>query len=206
MKKILIRKFLTLLFTILAVSILFSQEQTGSTANLPQGYGDARWGTTMDEVRSAIIGRLVFIDDERIIISRDGDIEYTYGFFYAEPQIVTLMNPEIAANINPASEESNNSTLFYVSVKFPFLPIDQVRTKFEAQYGAVTIDEVNKNRGVVGWLSENTLALIYINEYEDKQYTARITYVSREIVNRLNEYVLTVFNQAELEVMRSLAP
>ena len=183
---------LTISSIFLTISTLFSQ-----TVQLPTGYGNATWGTSIDGVKSAILGRLVFSDDETIIISRDGNLEYTYGFFYTDPQKV-----ERPAN----AQEAPNSILYYVAIRFPYIPIDQVRAKFEAQYGAITIDNVSKNRGVIGWLTDETLALVYIDEYEDKQYAARITYVSRNIIKQVNEYVSNVFNQTEIDVMKGLTP
>jgi hypothetical protein len=190
------KKCLAFLITILMISPLFSQQ----TPKLPEGYGNARWGTSMDTVKSAIIGRLAYSDDEKVIISKDDNLEYTYGFFYTDPQKAAVENP------NNNNQNTPNSILYYVSVKFPYLPIDQVKSKLEAQYGTVTIDNVNKNKGAIGWLGDKTLTLICVDEYEKKQYVSRITYVSRDIIKQINDYENSVFNKTEIEVIRKLNP
>ena len=203
------KKHLAILITILAVltvSFLFSQETQREAAKLPEGYGDAKWGTSMDEVKSAIIGKITYTDDERIIITKDEHIEYRYGFFYKDPQKIAAEAPNNEPNNNPNNEETPDKILYYVSVRFPYLPVDEVRAKLEAEYGAVTIDNVSKNKGAIGWLGEKTLALIYVNEYENKQYVAKVTYVSTDIIKQVNDYENSVFNKTEIETIRRLAP
>jgi hypothetical protein len=169
---------------------------------LPEGYGNAKWGTSMDAVKSAIIGKLVYTDDEKVMISKDDNLEYTYGFFYADPQKI----PAADTNTNTNNTQTTDGILFYVSVKFPYLPVDQVRTKFEAQYGAITIDNVYKNKGAIGWQGDKTLTLICVDEYEKKQYVARVTYVSTDIIKQVNDYEISVFNKPEIETIRKLNP
>jgi len=47
-----------------------------------EGFGGLKWGITMEEVRKGIKGKVVYDDEKRIIVTRDGEITYRYGFFY----------------------------------------------------------------------------------------------------------------------------
>jgi len=203
------KKYLTIIMIIAAATTLFSQgtpqgtQQGREAAKLPEGYGNARWGAAMDAVKTNIIGKITYTDDEKVIITKDEHIEYTYGFFYMDPQ--KIAGPETVNN-NPNNQETPSGILYYVSVKFPYLPIEQVRNKLETQYGVVTIDNVSKGRGIIGWSNDKTIAIIYVNEYEGKQYAARVIYVSTETIKQVNDYETSVFNRTEIETIRGLTP
>lgn len=91
------RIFISFILTVLLSSALYSQgiaetankEQTKKSEGsvIPLGYGEAVWGSFLTDVKEKISGRLVFTDDKTIIISKDGDLEYRYGFFYRDPLI-----------------------------------------------------------------------------------------------------------------------
>lgn len=219
------RIFISFLFTVLFFSVLYSQEaaeaenteQTKQTEEsaIPTGYGEAVWGTFLTDVREKISGRLVFTDDKTIIKSRDGDLEYDYGFFYKDPLLtgekidVSDQADDVSENTDDtvaAEETKDEGTLFYVSLKFPYLNQDLVYNKIKEKYGIHSSEDIKDNQGAIAWDSDKTVIVMWIDQYEGKPYCRRIVYVSKEIATQLNEYHYAVFNKREIELIRQLNP
>ena len=85
---------------------------------LPVGYGDLTWGMYLSDARAKVAGVLVYTDEKKIIVSKDGDLEYRYGFFYIDPAVaeddVPVSGTEVKTEgaetvttegITPATEE-----------------------------------------------------------------------------------------------------
>ena len=53
---------------------------------LPEGYANLTWGTYLSEAKDKISGRLTYTDDKTVIISKENELEYYYGFFYKTPE------------------------------------------------------------------------------------------------------------------------
>ncbi len=219
------RIFISFLFTVLLFSVLYSQEaaeaenteQTKQTEEsaIPTGYGEAVWGTFLTDVREKISGRLVFTDDKTIIKSRDGDLEYDYGFFYKDPLLigekidVSDQADDVSENTDDtvaADEIKDEGTLFYVSLKFPYLNQDLVYNKIKEKYGIHSSEDIKDNQGAIAWDSDKTVIVMWIDQYEGKPYCRRIVYVSKEIAAQLNEYHYAIFNKREIELIKQLNP
>ncbi|MFA5518417.1 MAG: hypothetical protein WDA74_04100 [Spirochaetota bacterium] len=219
------RIFISFLFTVLLFSVLYSQEaaeaenteQTKQTEEsaIPTGYGEAVWGTFLTDVREKISGRLVFTDDKTIIKSRDGDLEYDYGFFYKDPLLigekidVSDQADNALDNTNDtvaADEIKDEGTLFYVSLKFPYLNQELVYNKIKEKYGIHSSEDIKDNQGAIAWDSDKTVIVMWIDQYEGKPYCRRIVYVSKEIAAQLNEYHYAIFNKREIELIKQLNP
>lgn len=218
------RIFISFLLTLLLFSALYSQEaaktdnmdqsQKTEGISIPTGYGEAVWGSFLTNVREKISGRLVFTDDKTIIISSDGDLEYRYGFFYRDhliygektetPVIATTLD---TGNDTPLAEEiKDEGTLFYVSLKFPYLDRDLVYNKIKEKYGIHSSENIKDNQGAMAWDSDKTVIVMWIDRYEGKPYCRRIVYVSKEIAAQLKEYHYTLFNKREIELIKKLNP
>lgn len=163
--------------------------------NIPEGFGNVNWGTPVSAAKNQVLGKIVFSDDKKVIRSRDGDIEYLYGFFYIDPALM-----------KGAPQGSTEGKLFYVSINFPYLSMDDVRKKIEAKYGTASGETIKNNQGALLWDSGKTTIILWIDEYEDKPYSRKITYVGREIAEEINEYQKKVFNQRELKILEKLSP
>ena len=163
--------------------------------NIPEGFGNVNWGTPVSAAKNQVLGKIVFSDDKKVIRSRDGDIEYLYGFFYIDPALM-----------KGAPQGSTEGKLFYVSINFPYLSMDDVRKKIEAKYGTASGETIKNNQGALLWDSGKTTIILWIDEYEDKPYSRKITYVGREIAEEINEYQKRVFNQRELKILEKLSP
>ncbi len=219
------RIFILLLLTVLLFSSLYSQE-TVETENrdqikqseesvIPSGYGEAVWGSYLTDVREKISGRLVFTDEKKIIKSRDGDLEYDYGFFYRDP-LLTGERIDVSDQADNASDNTNDAvateevkdegTLFYVSLKFPYLDQNLVYNKIKEKYGIHSSENIKDNQGAMAWDSDKTVILMWVDQYEGKPYCRRIVYVSKEIAAQLNEYHYAIFNKREIELIKQLNP
>jgi hypothetical protein len=193
-----------------------NNQNTGAESTpLPSGYGDAVWGSYLTDVKDKISGRLAYTDDKTIIISRDGDLEYHYGFFYKDPLITgeearpASDTENTAGNADEAAageEVKDEGKLFYVSLKFPYLDKDLVYNKIKEKYGLHSSEDIKNNQGAMAWNSDKTVILMWIDRYEDKPYCRRIVYVSKEISAQLNEYHYTIFNKREIELIKQLTP
>jgi len=197
MKKIII------LYILFAASLFAQQSgQDQQKSAIPEGYGNLTWGTILSEAKDKIEGKLAYTDDQKIIISKDGELEYYYGFFYMDPA-----KYERDAQINTADAQTNSEgKLFYVALKFPYLSIDTVRQKITDKYGEPVFEELTKGRGPVAWNSEKTIMIMWVDLYENKPYCRRITYVSKETTKELNAYVKAMFNSIEIDVIKKLNP
>lgn len=218
------RIFISFLLTVLLFSPLYSQEtveadnsdqiKKSEESVIPSGYGEAVWGSFLTDVREKISGRLVFTDDKTIIKSRDGDLEYHYGFFYKDPLITgektdSAEEAAVAENSNDtvaADEVKDEGTLFYVSLKFPYLDRNLVYNKIKEKYGIHTSEDIKNNQGAMAWDSDKTVIVMWIDQYEGKGYCRRIVYVSKEIAAQLNEYHYIIFNKREIELIKQLNP
>jgi len=213
------RILIPILLTALICSSLYSQEPAGAGGTdqpvqnnnaivIPAGYGEAQWGAYLTDTRDKIAGRIIFTDEKSVIKSRDGDLEYHYGFFYRDPlitgeKIETETAPETEADTPEIKDEGR---LFYVSLQFPYLNKDLVYNKIKEKYGDHSSEDIRNNQGAMAWNSEKTIILMWIDQYEDKPYCRRIVYVNKEIASQLNEYHHSIFHKREIDLIRQLNP
>ncbi|MCL1911630.1 MAG: hypothetical protein FWG13_05445 [Leptospirales bacterium] len=184
---------------ILLVASLFAQSNSQQKTPVPQGYGSLTWGTMLSEAKDKIEGKLVYTDDQKIIISKDGELEYYYGFFYMDPA-------KYDAPANDNAQTADEGKLFYVALKFPYLSIETVRQKMIDKYGEPDLEELVRGRGPVAWDSEKTIMIMWVDLYEGKPYCRRVTYVSKETTKDLNAYVYAMFNKIEIDVIKKFNP
>ena len=175
------------------------------------GYESVAWGTRLSAARDKIKGKLYFSDDRTLILSRDGELEYHYGFFYQDPTVEKAdakdaVKKEGTDKQKEGTEKADEGKLFYVALNFPYLSMDEVRKKIEEKLGPATNENINNNQGAIAWNGEKTIVIMWVDRYEKKPYCRRITYVSKEITRELNDYQIKVFNRVELELIRKLNP
>ena len=197
------KRLILILLCIFIVSEVYSQENKKLNTNIPDGYGSLTWGTNLSKARENIAGKLVFTDEKSTIISKDGHLRYQYGFFYIDPAIKAFDKGE---SPDAKDQPDDEGKLFYVSLKFPYLSLKEVKEKITEKYGESTNDNIIKNRGAIAWDSAKTIIIMWVDRYEKKPYCRRITYLSKEIAKELNEYNTKVFNKVELELIRKLNP
>jgi hypothetical protein len=206
MKKIIILCFL-FVYVLFAAYLLAQQNNNQQNSSrqksaIPEGYGNLTWGTMLSQAKEKIEGKLAYTDDRRVIISKDGELEYYYGFFYMDPA-----KYEKDTQTNTGNAQTNDEgKLFYVALKFPYLSIDTVKQKIIDKYGEPVFEELIKGRGPVAWNSEKTIVIMWVDLYEAKPYCRRITYVSKETTKELNAYVQAMFNAIEIDVIKRLNP
>lgn len=213
------RILIPILLAALICSSLYSQEPAGADRTdqpvennnavvIPAGYGEAQWGAYLTDTRDKISGRLIFTDDKAVIISRDGDLEYRYGFFYRDP-LITGDKPAIEATPETEAETpevKDEGTLFYVSLQFPYLDKDLVYNKIREKYGDHSSEDIRNNQGAMAWNSEKTIILMWIDQYENKPYCRRIVYFNKEIASQLKDYHQTIFHKREIDLIKQLNP
>jgi len=182
--------------------------QSGNSAEkIPDGYGDLTWEMYLSDARDKISGILAFSDEKTVIISKDNELEYHYGFFYKEPttdQIKTDPAPDNNAAGN--TQEKDEGKLFYVSMNFPYLGKDQVYEKIQNKYGKHTSENIKDNKGAIAWSSDNTIIIMWVDQYERKPYCRRIIYISKKLSLELNEYVHSIFNKTEIDLIKKMNP
>ncbi len=156
------------------------------SGSIPDGYGAIKWGSLLSDVKKGITGKLSYSDDRQVIISKDGDLEYRYGFFHESTK------PE--------------GKFLYLSMTFPYLSLDDVKNKLESKFGKATSEVITNNQGAMAWDSEKTLIILWVDRYENKPYSRRITYLGKEIARELNDAQKKVFNKTEIEIINKLNP
>jgi hypothetical protein len=190
----------TVLVLILSMALpLLSQGNKGTA--IPDGYGELTWGTALKDARDKIKGKIYFTDDEKVIQTKDGNLSYHYGFLHLDMTLLPKTDDK-----EPQKVEEANGKLFYVALKFPYLAYEDVKKKITERYGESTFDNVKKNHGYVTWVSEKTILILWVDQYEKKPFCRRITYISKDIVKELNDYVEKIFTKPEIEVLQKLTP
>jgi len=182
--------------------------------NIPDGYENILWGTLLAAARDKIKGKLFYTDDKTLVISKEGDLEYHYGFFYIDPGLGKADGKEgekkeavkAAGEKKEKTDKVDEGKLFYVILKFPYLAMNEVRKKIEDKFGPNTNENLINNQGAIAWNGEKTIIIMWVDRYEKKSYCGKITYVSKEITKELNDYHIRVFNRVEIELIRKLAP
>ena len=202
-------------------------EGGGTTGNkesgiekLPVGYGELTWGIYLSDARPKVAGVLVYTDEKKIIVSKDGDLEYRYGFFYVDPVVAedevpsteTVVKTEGAEKVTtdettPATEEKKDEgTLFYVSLNFPYLDKDSVYNKIKKKYGKHSGENIKDNQGAIAWNSDDTIVIMWVDRYKKKPYCRRVVYISKKISKELNDYTYRLFNKTEMDLIKQLNP
>jgi hypothetical protein len=186
------------------------KKTSGTKTSIPDGYGGVKWGTLLSKAREGIAGKLVFTDEKTLIISRDGDLEYHYGFFYVDPAVSPVDKVEEKKDKSgkgqAQTQGQDEGTLFFVSLKFPYLSMAEVRKKIEDKIGPATNDFLTKGQGAVAWDSDKTFVVMWVDRYRANSYCRRITYLSKDIAKELNNYQTRVFNKNELDLIMKLNP
>lgn len=205
------RKLLVIIGILFINSFIYSQGKI-------DGFGNIKWNSSIIDVKGNVVGKIVYTDEKKVVISKDGDIEYLYGFFYRGTEAVELETPKAAVKVEtpdkktnepakPAESEvkSTDSKLFYVSVKFPYLTKDQVKKKIEEKYGPATGEDLKDNKGALIWNSDTTTIIMWVDSYNKKPYCMKINYLSKAIIKEVNEYQRIIFNSKEMEVLKRLS-
>jgi len=177
------------------------KENSDSTnkSSIPEGYGNVPWGVFLSEAKDKISGRITYTDEKTIIISRESEIQYNYGFFYKEPETTDATGTE-------TTQQKDEGKLFYVSVTFPSIDKDLIYNKLKEKYGNHTGETLKDNQGAIVWDFEKTVILMWVERYNKKPYCRKITYLSKEIAKELNEYTKNMFIKKELDVLKTLNP
>ncbi|RPI90564.1 MAG: hypothetical protein EHM32_11410 [Spirochaetales bacterium] len=163
-----------------------------------EGFNKTKWGDSLNSVKNNVLGKITYTDEKKIITSRDGDIEYIYGFFARETAPAADTGDTTAAEIEPR--------LYYVAVRFPYLAMDEVNRRIQDQYGPFTGETLKDNQGARIWDSEKTAVVMWVDRYEKKPYSRKITYVGKELAKDVNKYQEEVFSRAEIEILKRLKP
>ena len=201
------RGLLICFFILSLVSAAFTQtnQQGNADANqseaniekIPDGYGDLAWETYLSDARDKISGILTYSDEKTVIVSKENELQYHYGFFYKEPSV---------NNETENTQEKDEGKLFYVSMNFPYLGKDQVYDRIQKKYGKHSSENVKDNKGAIAWNSENTIIIMWVDQYERKPYCRRIIYVSKKVSLELNDYTKTILNKTEIDLIKQMNP
>jgi len=166
------------------------QNTKPQSKSIADGYGNVKWGSTYNDVKPNVLGRIAFTDEKRIIVSKDGELEYRYGFFYPEINQETNQQPK----------------LFYVVIQFPYISLDDMKKKMEEKYGPPTGESIKNNQGAYIWESESTSIIVWVDSYEKKPFCRKITYLSKVMAKDINAYHNLVFSKKEQEILKQLQP
>ena len=144
-----------------------AQPQTSGTGSVGEGFGSVAWGSAYQTVRENISGSLKYTDENKLIISQDGELTYSYGFFYRDPAVTGNADPapsvQPGAGANAQPSEGEEGKLFFVKVEFPYLAYEDVRAKYIERFGDPQGSTVEKNRGVVLWENEKTMVVVWVD-------------------------------------------
>jgi hypothetical protein len=189
---------------VLFLCVALAAAATAQTKAPVAGFGGVNWGVSMTEAKKGLKGKIVFEDGKKLIVTRDGEITYRYGFFSKE----TVKPEEGAASSSKQaqSQPAAEPKFFYAVSEFPYLLLPKLKEKMVAQYGEPTGDNVKKNQGAVMWDSGSGVVIVWVDAYEKKPFCRKISYISKDIAKELNTYQEELFSKKEMEVLKSLVP
>lgn len=186
---------------ILIPAAIFAQK------SLPNGYGNLNWSTNISSAKESVKGKIIFTDDKKVIISREGELWYHYGFFYKGP-VSSEKNQEDAIEYEEKEEKGekvDEGKLFYIALNFPMISLRAIFKKYKDKYGDPSSKNIKKNRGAIAWDSDKTIIILWVDSYEGRAYCGRVVYLSKEISKELRDYINSKFNKVELELIDNLA-
>ena len=124
------------------IPVLTAVAVSAETKTPVEGFGGLKWGVTMEEVRKGIKGKVVFDDEKRIIVTRDGEITYRYGFFYKlkekKEAAKPVKEPEKPAETTPAEPAKTDTAQPAADKPAETQPAKTDKTADET---AMTVDE-----------------------------------------------------------------
>lgn len=189
------------------------KEATAAPKKAVEGYNNLKWGIPIADAKKEVMGMITFTDDKKVISSKDGNIEYRYGFFYKDiptPATATADKTGTAAadktGTATAADKTSNSRLFYVTVSYPYLALEDIRKKIDDQYGVATGESMKDNHGAVLWDFEKTTVILWVDQYEKKPFSRKMTYIGKEITGELNKYYQEIFSSTEIEIINKIKP
>ncbi len=180
-------------------SILYGQNNTNK-ANLPNGFEKVNWGTLLSKAKPNVKGKVSFSDDKTVIVSKINEIQYFYGLFHVDLEKLKKVRGEA----NVPKDTPDEGKLFYVALKFPYLHKDLILEKITKKYGKPTSENIADNKGAIAWDSDKTILVLWVDSFENKPYSRRITYVSKEIAKEVNKYYDDFFMYKEKDTIRKL--
>jgi hypothetical protein len=197
------------------------EKSDGKIEKIPDGYGNLTWGMYLSEAKDKVNGIISYTDGKKVIVTKDKELEYYYGFFYKEPSVENkdikpaeekdkeIKKDETAAakeNPKETAQEKDEGKLFYVSLNFPYLDKEKVYNKIQKKYGKHSKENVKDNQGAMAWNSDNTVIIMWIDQYDKKPFCRRIIYISKKISVEQNDYTNSILNKTELELLKKLNP
>ncbi|MBN1499775.1 MAG: hypothetical protein JW982_06465 [Spirochaetes bacterium] len=163
--------------------------------NLPPGYGDVKWGSDFETVKAGVKGKLAFTDENKTIISKEGEITYYYGFFFRDPE-----------KVGENKDAEAKAEYYFSSVEFPYSGLEMIKNKMIDKYGEPARENVKNNRGAYLWESDTTIIIVWVDAYENKPYVRKISYISRNVSEKIKQYFYDIFNQDKINVDKVLIP
>lgn len=180
-----------------------------------QGFGSVSWGSDIVKAKDSVLGKITYSDDKTLIVSKDGDVEYYYGFFYIDPAAGKGEDAKKAGSKDtdkgkkaekksppPAPE----TQLFYVALIFPYVALEDVKKKMTEKYKEPTGENIKENQGALVWDSGQTLIVLWVDQYEKKPFCRKITYLSKEMSQKIKEYQQKAFSTKEREILNRIIP
>jgi hypothetical protein len=101
-------KYIVMVISSIVLTVSFSL--SAETKKPVDGYSGVKWGSNMADAKKTLRGKIIFDDEKRIIVTRDGEITYRYGFVYkaaagenaAPAQTPVQVTPTPAPAVTPA--------------------------------------------------------------------------------------------------------
>ncbi len=129
-----------------------AKEPVKTTARSIDGFSKTKWGDSLNSVKNNVLGKITYTDEKKIITSRDGDIEYLYGFFVREAAP--------AADTGDTAAAATEPRLYYVAVRFPYLAMDEVKPAHpEISTGRLRARLLKTTRGPDLGLGKNAIVI-----------------------------------------------
>ncbi|MCS7205151.1 MAG: hypothetical protein NZ853_05600 [Leptospiraceae bacterium] len=213
-----------LLFIVFFLSKIYPQTyemnpQTNPFANIQNqslslyGFAETPWNSAYSQVYDGFKTlatsnltneriEIVAAQKDQFILIKRNNILYRYNFYKTPYEVAKLRNQ----NLTQEDHNLIEGVLFQVKVLFPFIEANQVVEKIEAQYGKKTKSTVDPKtlRGVDIWDLPGGVIFVWYEPYNNKPYTRKIDYISKEISQRILEETKDYFDSKEKELLRDI--
>ncbi|RME92891.1 MAG: hypothetical protein D6767_02210 [Candidatus Hydrogenedentota bacterium] len=192
-----------------------NQNTSNQDAKTIPGFDSIAWGTPYETVkeRFRVLARsedakdpveiLRDVPEREILIKRRG-IYYRY-LFYKTPEKAKVQDSQ--QTIADNQKDQNPARFFFVSSEFDLVPAEMLYEKLKQKYGNRTGSTLDKNqRGAYIWEGEKGFLLQWLEPYQQKPYTRKLYYISKEIREQIKKDYEAYMSYRELKAIDSLLP
>lgn len=177
------------------------------------GFSDTPWMTPFSQIKDKFktlsIGNInnekieiLHMERNRYILIKRNNILYQYNFYKTPFEIIKINNHEITED----QYDQTEAVLYQVRIILPFIEASLLEKKLESAYGKKTKSTVDPKtlKGADIWDLEGGFIFLWYEPYNNKAFSRRIDFISKELSKRILEESKDYFDSKEKSLLKDL--